>query len=132
MYKIENKPYGYYLTFEGNMDKAEMQEWVNESEKILQNEIRSRFGVFVDMRSLKPLDDTAKAKMEEGQKLFAQKGMQRSVVILSSSILTMQFKQIAKTTGIYQFERYINSFEHSNWEEVGIEWLINAKDPDKG
>ena len=48
--------------------------------------------------------------MQEGQKLFKNAGMERSVVILSTAMVTMQFKRIAKETGIYEWERYIELF----------------------
>lgn len=57
--------------------------------------------------------------------------MERSVVILESTIITMQFKNIAKETGIYQWERYLDASKVPNFEEVGKKWLINGIDPDK-
>ncbi len=47
--------------------------------------------------------------MEEGQKEYKERGMTRSVVILDSAIMAMQFKRLAKDTGIYQWERYIDA-----------------------
>jgi hypothetical protein len=69
--------------------------------------------------------------MEKGQKLFKQKGMERSVVILNSAAITMQFKRIAKETGIYSWERYINAAQEPNWEKKGLSWIEKAVDPDK-
>ncbi len=42
----------------------------------------------------------------------------------------MQFKRIARETGIDQWERYINASATPNWEQVGIDWLTRAADPD--
>jgi hypothetical protein len=72
------------------------------------------FGVFVDMRTLKPLPEDAQKVMEEGQKLFKQKGMTRSVVIVTGALTKMQFKRIAQETGIYEWERYIDSASGSD------------------
>jgi hypothetical protein len=83
------------------------------------------------MRTLKPLQPDVQAILEEGQKLFKQKGMARSVVILANSVLTMQFKRIAKETGIYLWERYIDSNTNPKWEQTGIDWLAKGIDPDK-
>ncbi len=101
-----------------------------ESEHTLEHQ-EGKFSVFVDMRTLKPLDPDAQKFMEKGQKLYKQKGMERSVVILADSIITMQFKRIAKDTGIYAWERYIDSSKNTNWEQAGIDWCLNEIDPDK-
>jgi len=130
MYKIEKKPFGYYLTFSDFIKADEMAQWVEDSKQSLINQ-HGDFGVFVDMRSLMPLPEAAQNHMVEGQKLYKQKGMQRSVVILNSAITTMQFKRIAKETGIYEWERYIDASTVDNWEAVGIDWLEKAIDPDK-
>jgi hypothetical protein len=43
----------------------------------------------------------------------------------------MQFKRIAKETGIYQWERYIDSNANPTWEQAGVDWLVKGTDPDK-
>ena len=106
-----------------------MQKWVVESGKIIKS-LPHKFGVFVDMRELKPLDADSQLVMQEGQKLYKGAGMERSVVILANAIITMQFKRIAKETGIYEWERYIDASKTANWEEIGIDWLVNNIDPD--
>jgi len=73
----------------------------------------------------------AEKEMQNGQKLYKKSGMERSAVILSSAVVTMQFKRIAQETGIYQWERYIDASKVANWEEVAKKWLVNAEDPDK-
>lgn len=130
MHKVEKTGYGFKLVFSEFIKPEEMKEWLEDSKKALASPPKE-FGVFVDMRALKPLPPEAQAIMEEGQKLFKQKGMARSVVILDSTTTTMQFKRIAKETGIYQWERYIDSTANANWEQTGINWLVKAIDPDK-
>jgi len=125
MYNIEKKDYGFKLTFSGTVDASEMANWVKDAEKALVGQNGS-FGVFVDMRELNPLTNEAKAEMEKGQKLFKEKGMQRSVVILNSAILTMQFKKIAQETGIYAWERYIDASNTPDWEAKGVAWIKNG------
>jgi hypothetical protein len=130
MYKIEKKSFGFKLTFSGMMSPAEMENWCRDSEKELSSAPAS-FGVFVDMRELKPLAPSAQQAMEKGQKLYKQKGMTKSVVILNSSIVTMQFKRIAQESGIYDWERYIDASSNTNWEQAGVDWIANGIDPDK-
>ncbi len=129
MYKIEKMDFGYKLTFDGFIKGEEMLRWVEESKNTLES-APSEFGIMVDMRSLKPLPDNSQTAMQEGQKLYKQKGMQRSVVIVDKAVTKIQFKRIAQETGIYEWERYIDSSSESNWEKVGIDWIANSIDPD--
>ncbi len=130
MYNIQKKNYGYKLTFADFINEDEMAAWLEESKSILQTSNNS-FGVFVDMRALKPLSPDSQEYMQEGQKLFKQKGMVRSVVIMANPIIKMQFTRIAKETGIYEWERYIDVESTPNWEKVAIDWIENGIDPDK-
>ncbi len=129
MYKIEKTGYGVKLVFSGLIHADEMKKWVTESEKISKS-LPPKFGVFVDMRELKPLDPEAQEVMQIGQRLYKGAGMERSVVILANTVLTMQFKRLAKETGIYEWERYIDASKNAQWEETGKKWLVNNIDPD--
>ena len=130
MYKIDKTYYGFKLTFGDFIKEDEMKQWVEESRSALSGAPAS-FGVFVDMRTLKPLPPGAQSYMEEGQKLYKDKGMKRSVVILNSASIQMQFKRLAKESGIYAWERYIDASNTPNWEKVGVDWIMNGVDPDK-
>ena len=130
MYKIERKSFGVKLTFGGIIQPEEMKQWVEDSKPVIAK-TTSGFGAFIDMRTLKPLADKTKAQMEVGQKLYKAAGMTRSVVILDSHITTLQFKQIAKETGIYEWERYVNASASSDWEAIGLAWINKGIDPDK-
>jgi len=130
MYKIEKKDYGFKLTFADMIHSDEMKKWVGEVKTNVAT-APSKFGVFVDMRTLKPLPSDAQQLLEDGQKLFKEKGMEKSVVILNSTVIKMQFMRLAKDTGIYQWERYVDASKESNWEQVGINWISKGIDPDK-
>ncbi len=130
MTKIEKKGFGYQLTFSGFIPVEEMAQWVADSKNTLSSSSGS-FGVLIDMRELSPLSNAAREKMEEGQKLYKAKGMQRSCVVVNQGILATQFKLIAQKTGIYDFERYIDASITPNWESKAIDWIKNGIDPDK-
>lgn len=104
MYLIELQNYGYKLTFSLYIDLEEMKKWVEDARKALENAPKE-FGVLVDMRTLTPLPPDSQEHMQEGQKLFKEKGMVRSVVVLANSITKMQFKRLAQASGIYEWER---------------------------
>jgi hypothetical protein len=131
MYSIEKKDYGIKLVFDGFIRADEMQKWVEESKSKLLSFGLKAFGVFVDMRTLKPLPQDAQVVMTTGQKLYKEAGMTRSVVILNDPIVTMQFRRLAKTSGIYEWERYIDASTVTDWEAKGEAWLKDSADPDK-
>lgn len=130
IYTIELYPYGFRITFAGFIQKEEMAAWVKESQALLAN-APNAFGVLVDMRTLKLLSDESKAVMQEGQQCYKAAGMQRSAVILASMLVTLQFKSIAKETGIYKWERYIGAAMNPDWEKVALDWIAKGVDPDK-
>ncbi len=129
MTNIEKKEFGFIITFGGSISVDEMESWVNDSKQALTPQ-NSPFGVIVDMRELSPLSPGAKDKMQEGQILYKEKGMNRSAVIVSQGFLATQFRMIAQQTGIYEWERYIDSANNPNWEEIAIDWIKKGKDPD--
>jgi hypothetical protein len=130
MYRIEKMNWGYRLTFGGSCPVEEIAEWLEESRKILDDQ-EEEFFVFVDMRTIIPLSREAQVHMQEGQKLYKQRGMLRSVVILSSPVVAAQFQRIAGETGIGRWERYIDASTAPDWEEVGMNWLFKAVDLEK-
>ncbi|MFH1735871.1 MAG: hypothetical protein ABIE92_14280, partial [bacterium] len=103
------------------------QSWHNESKRALEDAPEA-FGVFVDMRTLRPLPPEARVIMEEAQAFYKDKGMTRSVVILNDPITTMQFKNIAQKSGIFEWERYIDASTTYDWKEIGMDWVINDVD----
>lgn len=127
MYEIKQRNKNVLeITFSGFIKAEEMQKWLTDSREVLKKTPKE-FGVIINMTQLKTLPAESKSIMEEGQKLYKQKGMVRSAVILSSTIITAQFKKIAKDTGIDKWERYFDQTSPSwqikslNWVEKGIE-----------
>jgi len=129
LYKIEKKEFGFWLTFGGMIYVEEAKEWATNFENDLKS-FPDGFHVFVDMRTLKPLDKETQEFMSQGQIAAKDYGMIRSVVILSNPVTTLQFKRIAQKTGIYEYERYIDASTDPNWEQTGLDWLLEEKDPE--
>ena len=128
MYQIEKTDYGYHLTFTGRILEFEMADWVEESREILTKQ-KGKFSVFIDMRQLDPIATESQVYMQKGQRLYKQKGLERSVVIIENPTLTLQFKRIAKQTGILLLERYIDASLVKDWEEVAMDWIKNGVEP---
>lgn len=130
MYKIEKTNYGVKLTFEGFIKRDEMAKWVKESKQILKT-LPSKFGVLVDRRNLKHLPQDAQIEMAKGQKLYKERGTQRSAVVVAYTLIYLQFKRITKETGIYKGEPYIDASKVPNWEDIAKKWIVKAEVPDK-
>jgi hypothetical protein len=41
----------------------------------------------------------------------------------------MQFERMAKTTGIFEKERYISAETNPNWEKVAEAWILHGTEP---
>jgi len=129
MYVIEKTEYGYHLTFGGYIMQDEMKLWVEESQEVLATQ-KGSFSVFVDMRTLEPISADTQVQMQKGQRLYKQKGLVRSVVIQDNLTLTRQFQRIARQTGIQADERYIDASAVPDWEKVGMDWILEGKEPE--
>ena len=128
MYKIDKTDLGFNLTFAGDMTKDEIEKWYMESEQALIGQ-QSPFGVIIDMRTLAPLPVEAQEIMVRGQSMYRSRGMERSCVILDDAITTIQFMRLARKSGIFKFERYINASEHRDWLARARNWVRHAIAP---
>lgn len=129
MYSIDKTDYGYKIIFSDKVKEEEMNKWFEDAREIINTRTPGEFGVLVDMRNLMPLDENAKGIIINGQKYFFENGMKRSVVILNSSILILQFIKIAKNSGIDKQERYIDASQYHDWEERALKWLKTGQEP---
>jgi hypothetical protein len=43
-------------------------------------------------------------------------GLERSAVILRDPIVTIQFMRLAKKSGVYKYQRYIDASSDQQWE----------------
>ena len=129
MYKIQKNSIGFKLIFSGATDKEELERWLNESENSLKT-THGTFGAIIDMRTPVALRPDAQAVMMKRQALYRAKGMQRSAVILNDPVVTGQFMRLAKESGIYQYERYLDASSDSQWQKHAEEWVRSGVDPD--
>jgi len=128
VYKIEKTDLGFYLTFGGDMTKDEMEKWYEDSEQVLTGQ-QAPFGVIIDMRTLAPLRVEAQGAMVRGQSMYRSRGMQRSCVILDDAITTIQFMRLARKSGIFKHERYIDASAHRDWLAEARNWVRHAIAP---
>jgi hypothetical protein len=130
MYKIEQTHIGFRLTFGGRVTKEDLEPWFEESKKALRT-CKKPFGVIVDMRNVELLAPGVQAEIVKSQILYRDSGLQRSAVILSDPIVTIQFMRLAKKSGVYKYERYIDAMKDAPWEKHAEEWVRSGIDPDR-
>lgn len=111
------------------MEKAELREWRADSREAL-TDSPSSFGVVVDMRELAPLADDAQEVMVEGQLEYREQGMERSAVLVESAVTKMQFTRLAKESGIYEWERYVDAESWDDPTAVARRWIDDGVTPD--
>jgi len=129
VYRIERRPWGVWLAFSGRMSDGEIQDWMRESREVLE-EIPRPFSVVVDLRALSPLVPEVQFLLVEGQRLYRERGMVRSAVLLEGPIVLRQFQRIAEQSGIRDGERYIDASRHPDPEALAIAWARDGTDPD--
>lgn len=129
MWKISKQSFGFVLTFASPMSVQEMQEWVAESKRVLSEPLPSEWGVVVDMRELSALTAEAQKLMQTGQALYKQAGMKRSAVAVRDAVTAMQFRRLARNSGIDQWERYINVQQVAQWQSAAKRWVVEGTEP---
>ncbi len=128
MYQIRRTEYGLHLTFSGHIQPEEIQQWLEDLQAQLPT-LSGKFSVFVDMRHMILLPPDSQPAMRDGQNLAKQAGMVRSVVILADEVIALQFRRLAKQSGIIDGERYIDASTIPDWEQAGLDWILKGIDP---
>ena len=127
MHKTEKTAYGYKITLGDFIKADEMQAWVDEAKAALIG-APGEFSCVIDMRDLAALPAESRELMQTGQKLFLDKGMKRSAVIVDSAVTVLQFKKIAKQSGIDAGERYIAG-DSDDADSKAVAWAKDSVEP---
>lgn len=127
MYKIKKEKWGFTLTLGGTVNKEDLDRLFEESEQALTT-CSGIFGVIVDLRTLQPLPRDAQTVAVQCQGLYKKGGMRRSAVILSSPLMTMQFKRLAKKSGTHAFQCYFDASSDTHWQKHAADWVKSGID----
>jgi hypothetical protein len=128
MYAIEGTPFGFRLTFSGNMDVDEFERWLVDASRILASAL-ARFGVLSDMRFMGTLLPKCQDILIRGQQAFRARGLERSAVVVSKGYVMTQLKIIALTSGICDGERYLDATVRPDWESEALAWIVSGREP---
>jgi hypothetical protein len=122
--------YGFRSTAPGYIIPAEARLWFEDLKaRVLRLEGRP-FGLLVDSRTQKSNPPESQEIIREAMVWLRAQGMQRSVVVLDSTVALIQILRIAKSTGVYSYERYLDALKDVHWESKAVDWLVNGIDPD--
>lgn len=127
MYKIEVTDFGFKLTLSGHLPKEEAQAYKDEMIEIMPI-LPEKFGILVDMRELKPLGPESQAIITSSQEIVAHR-LTRSVTVVNSTILFMQFRRLSKESHVIDTKRFIDASKTADWEQVARNWIVDAVDP---
>ncbi len=129
MWNIQRPSFGFVLTLSGKIDVSEVKSFGAKATEELAKPLPAGWGVVVDMRELSPLDPAAQDALVNVQKSFKARGMTRSVVVLNDPIATLQLRRLARSSGIDQWERYINAGALTDWQSTAKQWVTSATEP---
>ncbi len=126
--QTQSTPYGYRSTISDVLPEAEAKAWFEDVKRAVGT--RSNFGQLIDLRRQKAYGPETNAIIQEAMTYVRARGMQRSAVVLASAVTALQIKRLAKETGMYAYERYIDASADPNWEQTALAWIERGVDPD--
>jgi hypothetical protein len=129
MERVTLTDYGVDIVFGGPLAREEAEELVEELRRKLPLP-GGRFGLLVDSRRMRAYPAAVQAVFKRGLLLCVERGMERSAVVLDSSIATLQAKRLAKETGTLARTRYLDARSHPDWRRLARAWLLDAIEPD--
>lgn len=129
MIEVKRTPFGFHMVFSGHITSEEMMAWkVQSLERLRDPKLPKPFRVRVDMTSLEHLDVDPKEILVDGQSLYRDAGMDRSVVIIADKATGLQMRDTALASGIETGERYLHIAE-PHWRQEMEDWLIRGIEP---
>jgi hypothetical protein len=86
--------------------------------------------MLVDSRTQKANPPETQEIIKEAMVWLRGHGMERSVVVLDSTVALIQILRLAKASGVYAYERYLDALKDPDWEAKAVDWIVRAIDPD--
>lgn len=122
--------YGFRINAPGFLSLAETREWFEDLKRLVGTSGKP-FGLLVDIRSQRANPPESQAIIQEAMAWVKGAGLVRSAVVLDSTVAKLQTTRLAKTSGVYAWERYLDASKNLDWEKHAVEWIVNGVDPDK-
>ncbi len=122
--------YGFRVRAPGYITPAEARAWLEDLQaRVLALEGKP-FGLLVDSRTQKANPPETQETIKEAMVWLRGHGMERSVVVLDSTVALIQILRLAKSSGVYAYERYLDALKDPEWESKAVGWIVDRVDPD--
>jgi hypothetical protein len=129
MQRVRVTDYGLEVELGEPMDSAQAEELLAELASKLPPPGGS-FGVLVDARRARAFSVTTQDVFKRCIVLLQERGMRRRAVIVTSPIVVLQGKRLARETGTLAWTRYLHAADHPAWHKTALDWLVHGIDPD--
>ncbi|XXF79031.1 hypothetical protein P2318_04555 [Myxococcaceae bacterium GXIMD 01537] len=121
--------YGFRVNAPGFLSLAETRAWFEDLKRLVGDSGRP-FGLLVDIRSQRANPPESQEVIKEAMAWMKNAGLVRSAVVLDSAVAKLQTTRLAKTSGVYAWERYVDASKGTDWEQRALGWIVNGVDPD--
>jgi hypothetical protein len=122
--------YGIRIHAPGYITPPEMRAWSDDLKPKVLSLNGKPFGLLVDIRTQRSNPQESQEIVKETMVWLRSHGMERSVVVLDSTVALIQILRLAKASGVYAWERYLDASKEPDWEAKALDWIIRAIDPD--
>ncbi len=122
--------YGFRVHAPGYITPAEARAWFEDLKTRVVALEGKPFGLLVDSRTQKANPPDTQELIKESMVWLRSHGMERSVVVLDSTVALIQILRLAKATGVYAYERYLDALKEAEWETKAVDWISRGIDPD--
>ncbi len=129
MFELKKTLYGVSITVSPDLTESKDIRSALKQVMLMINEFEGDFSAFTDLRNFETLPLNVQELIVSLKKWFSKKGMKRSVVILNSAYLTEHFKHYGRNSGLYEFERYLDTSFNSKWKLVALDWVMHGIEP---
>lgn len=123
--------YGFRANASGYITPAEANTWFDDLRAKVAIKKGRPFGLMVDIRGQKANPPETQEIIKNAMGWLRQNGMTRSAVVLDSAVARLMMVRMAKQTGVYQWERYIDASKDTDWETKAIDWIVHGAEPSK-
>lgn len=127
MHQIDERPYGFKVTFQGFMQGDDVARFNQEMKRVADRQ-SGDFGVLVDLRETRTFPPEAQMGLMEIIGYCREKGMNRNAVVVNSAITKIQANRLAKE-GAIEHIRFIDAAENPDWERTAEAWLVHGTEP---
>ncbi len=122
--------YGFRINAPGFVTLPEARAWFEDLRRLVWESDRKTFGLLVDIRGQRANPPETQNVIKEAMVWMREAGLERSAVVLDSPVAKFQTTRLAKTSGVYAWERYLDASKDLDWERRAVDWIMHGIDPD--